>query len=82
MPTQSNAWAGLILSCSSIPQSDTLETEKAVMSEFEPIATWRESRDGWVQCIHGLTVNLLDYQVDFWQKLADGRRFIGSRALP
>jgi hypothetical protein len=35
-----------------------------------------------VQCIHGLTVNLLDYQADFWQKLADGRRFIGSRPQP
>jgi integrase len=31
------------------------------------------------QCIHGLTVNLLDYQAGFWQNPADGIRFNGSR---
>jgi hypothetical protein len=32
-----------------------------------------------IQCIHKLSVNPLDYQGEFWQEPAHGRRFIGSR---
>src|SRR5271157_4684493 len=34
------------------------------------------------QCIHRLSVNVLDYQAGFWQRPVDGIRFIGSRPSP